>query len=116
MPQALRDAITRAPRSQLFDQPTGGTIRADAIDAWAAGRLPIALLAVVATAYELSPIEQAVADGVSYTGDQPGDELTIAGKQHDSATTEAPGGDHQALAPDIPAETSPDDTAAQETV
>jgi ParB family chromosome partitioning protein len=52
MPQALRDAVTRAPRSELFRELTGGTMKPDAVDTWAAGRLPLALLAVIATAYE----------------------------------------------------------------
>jgi ParB family transcriptional regulator, chromosome partitioning protein len=114
MPGALRDAITRAPRSPLFDQLTGGTIRPDTAGAWTAGRLPLALLAVIATAYEdrmdgdagratwrtdqrftqcnreeagaylrflasagyeLSPVEQAVADAVPYTGERPDSQL-----------------------------------------
>jgi ParB family chromosome partitioning protein len=130
MPQALRDAITRAPRSQLFDQLTGGTIRPDAAGAWTTGRLPLALLAVVATAYEdrmdgdagratwrtdqrftqcnreeagaylrflasigyeMAPVEQAVADGVPYTGDQPGEELNSADEQRGSETARVPG-------------------------
>ena len=110
MPQALRDALTRAPKSQLFTDLAGQGIKADAIGAWAPARLPLALLAVIATAYEdrmdgdagratwrtdqrftqcdrseagtylrflrdagyeLSPVEQAVADGVPYAGDEP---------------------------------------------
>jgi len=124
MPAALRDAITRAPRSQLFDQLTGGAIRPDATDAWTAARLPLALLAVIVTSYEdrmdgdagratwrtdqhftqcnrneagayfrflasigyeMAPVEQAVADGVPYTGDQPGDELTATDGPDDLA-------------------------------
>jgi ParB family chromosome partitioning protein len=120
MPQALRDAVARAPGSQLFRQITGGAFKPSTIDAWAPGRLPLALLAVIATAYEdrmdgpegrktwrtdqrytqcdrgeagfylrflastgyeLAPIEQAVADGVPYTGDHAGDELRQAGAQ-----------------------------------
>jgi ParB family chromosome partitioning protein len=146
MPQVLRDAITRAPRSQLFDQLTGENIRPDAINAWSAGRLPLALLAVIATAYEdrmdgdggratwrtdqrftqcnredagaylrflasvgyeLSTIEQAVADGVPYTGDQPGDELSDTNEQHLS-TGEATGENHQTPACAIPAEIGPE--------
>jgi ParB family chromosome partitioning protein len=110
MPQALRDALTRAPKSQLFTDLAGQGIKPDAIGAWAPARLPLALLAVIATAYEdrmdgdagratwrtdqrftqcdrgeagtylrflrdtgyeLSPVEQAVADGVPYAGDEP---------------------------------------------
>jgi hypothetical protein len=52
MPQALRDAVTRAPGSKLFAELTGGNMKADAAGAWAGGRLPLALLAVIATAYE----------------------------------------------------------------
>jgi hypothetical protein len=119
MPGALRDALTRAPRSQLFDQLTGGAIRPDTTGAWTPGRLPLALLAVIATAYEdrmdgdagratwrtdqhftqcnrkeagtylrflagigyeLSPIEQSVADGEPYTGDQPNIQITTHGQ------------------------------------
>jgi ParB family transcriptional regulator, chromosome partitioning protein len=109
----VRDAITHASRSSLFQEITGGTIRHDENTAtWPAGRLPIAILAVIAASYEermdgdqgrftwrtdrrytqcprddagayfrflasvgyeLSPIEQAVTDGVPYTGDQPAD-------------------------------------------
>jgi ParB family chromosome partitioning protein len=129
MPAALRDAITRAPRSQLFDQLTGGTIRPDATDAWTAGRLPLAILAVIATAYEdrmdgdagratwrtdqrftqcnreeagaylrflastgyeMSRVEQAVADGVPYTGDNPDDDLTSTDEQPDGENPGAP--------------------------
>ena len=114
MPAPVRDAITHASRSSLFQEITGGTIRHNENTAtWPAGRLPIAILAVIAasyeermdgdqgrftwrtdrrftqcprddagayfrflasTGYELSPIEQAVADGVPYTGDQPADD------------------------------------------
>jgi ParB family chromosome partitioning protein len=114
MPAPVRDAITHASRSSLFQEITGGTIRHDEnTGTWPAGRLPIAILAVIAASYEermdgdqgrftwrtdrrytqcprddagayfrflasvgyeLSPIEQAVADGVSYTGDQPVDD------------------------------------------
>ena len=52
MPQALRDALTRAPRSELFTELTSGSMKADAVSAWASGRLPLALLAVIAAAYE----------------------------------------------------------------
>jgi ParB family transcriptional regulator, chromosome partitioning protein len=52
MPQALRDAVTRAPGSQLFHQITGGAFKPSTIDAWAPGRLPLGLLAVIAAAYE----------------------------------------------------------------
>ena len=127
MPQALRDALTRAPNSQMFRELTGGSMRPDTADAWPSGRLPLALLAVIATAYEdrmdgdagratwrtdqrftqcnrdeagvylrflaaagyeLSPVEQAVADQVPYTGDQPGDDL--------AATAEPDRGDAEA--------------------
>jgi len=52
MPQALRDALTRAPGSQMFRVLTGGSMKPEAADAWAAGRLPLALLAIIAAAYE----------------------------------------------------------------
>ena len=113
MPAPVRDAITHASRSSMFHEITGGTIRHDEnTGTWAAGRLPIAILALIAASYEermdgdqgrftwrtdrrftqcprddagayfqflalvgyeLSPIEQAVADGVAFgnTGDQP---------------------------------------------
>jgi ParB family transcriptional regulator, chromosome partitioning protein len=114
MPSPVRDAITRASRSTIFHEITGGTIRHDEnTSTWPAGRLPLAILAVIAasyeermdgdqgrftwrtdrrftqcprddagayfrflasTGYELSLIEQAVADGVPYTGDQPADD------------------------------------------
>jgi ParB family transcriptional regulator, chromosome partitioning protein len=114
MPSPVRDAITRASRSSLFQEITGGTIRHDEnTSTWTAGRLPLAILAVIAASYEermdgdqgrftwrtdrrftqcprddagayfrflasvgyeLSPIEQAVADGSSYAGDQPADD------------------------------------------
>jgi ParB family chromosome partitioning protein len=114
MPSPVRDAITHASRSSLFQEITGGTIRHDEnTGTWPTGRLPIAILAVIAASYEermdgdqgrftwrtdrryaqcprgdagayfrflasvgyeLSPIEQAVADGVPYTGDQPADD------------------------------------------
>jgi ParB family transcriptional regulator, chromosome partitioning protein len=132
MPQALRDAITRAPCSQLFDELTGGTIRPDAAGAWPHGRLPLALLAVIATAYEdrmdgdagratwrtdqrytqcnreeagtylrflasagyeLSPVEQAVAGGQPYTGDQPGDALDAASQPEASIEPASTGAD-----------------------
>jgi ParB family chromosome partitioning protein len=107
MPAPVRDAITRASRSSLFAEITGGTIRHDEnTSTWPAGRLPIAILAVIAASYEermdgdqgrftwrtdrrftqcprgdagayfrflasvgyeLSPIEQAVADGVPFS-------------------------------------------------
>ena len=116
----VRDAITRASRSSLFQEITGGTIRHDEnTGTWTAGRLPIAILAVIAASYEermdgdqgrftwrtdrrftqcprddagvyfrfltsvgyeLSPIEQAVADGIPYTGDQPADDLSADGE------------------------------------
>jgi ParB family chromosome partitioning protein len=110
MPRVLRDALTRAPGSQLFEQLTGGAIKLDAVRAWPAARLPLAQLAVIATAYEdrmdgdagratwrtdqpytqcnrqeagvylrflasigydLSPVEQSVADEVDYAGERP---------------------------------------------
>jgi ParB family chromosome partitioning protein len=109
MPAPLRDAITHAPRSAVFRQITGDGIRADEVAGWGTARLPVAVLAVIAAAYEtqmdgdagrdtwrtdrpyprcpradaggyfrflasvgyeLSAIEQAVADGVPYTGDE----------------------------------------------
>ena len=124
MPAPVRDAITHASRSSLFQEITGGTIRHDEnTGTWTAGRLPIAILAVIAASYEermdgdqgrftwrtdrrytqcprddagayfrflasvgyeLSPIEQAVTDGVPYTGDQPADDL---GAQGETSTT-----------------------------
>jgi ParB family chromosome partitioning protein len=116
MPAALRDALTSAPRSDLFQELTKGGFRAAEVETWPAARLPLVLLGVVAAAYEdrmggdpgkatwrtdryspcprdesgawfrflagigyeLSLIEQAVADGVAYTGEQPGDDLTTA--------------------------------------
>ena len=124
MPAPVRDAITRASRSSLFHEITGGTIRHDEnTGTWPAGRLPIAILAVIAASYEermdgdqgrftwrtdrrftqcprddagaylkflalvgyeLSPIEQAVADGVPYAGDQPADDPSTGGE---TATT-----------------------------
>jgi ParB family chromosome partitioning protein len=125
MPQALRDALTRAPGSQMFRELTGGSMKPDTTDSWPSGRLPLALLAVIATAYEdrmdgdagratwrtdqrftqcnreeagvylrflaaagyeLSPIEQAVADQVPYTGDQPGDDLAATGEPDGEVT------------------------------
>jgi len=114
MPAPVRDAITHASRSSLFQEITAGTIRHDGnTGTWSAARLPIAILAVIAASYEermdgdqgrftwrtdrrftqcprddagayfrflasvgyeLSPIEQAVADGFPYTGDQPADD------------------------------------------
>jgi ParB family transcriptional regulator, chromosome partitioning protein len=119
MPAPVRDAITHASRSSLFQEITGGSIRHDEnTGTWPAGRLPVAVLAVIAASYEermdgdqgrftwrtdrrftqcprddagayfrflasvgyeLSPIEQAVADGVPYTGDQPADDLSADG-------------------------------------
>jgi ParB family chromosome partitioning protein len=147
MPQALRDAITRAPRSQLFDQLTGGSIRADTTGAWAPGRLPLGLLAVIVTAYEdrmdgdagratwrtdqhftqcnreeagtyfrflasigyeMAPVEQAVADGVAYTGDRTDDQLPES--DHDICAETAEGtGDLTAAAEDVVAETGAGD-------
>jgi ParB family chromosome partitioning protein len=52
MPRALRDALTRAPRTELFAELTGGSMNSDTIGGWATGRLPLALLAVIVTAYE----------------------------------------------------------------
>jgi ParB family chromosome partitioning protein len=117
MPAPLRDAITHAARSSHFDEITGGSIKAAETGTWPAGRLPVAILALIAAAYEermdgdsgretwrtdrpyprcprddarayfrflatvgyeLAAIEQAVADGVPYTGDQPADDLTSA--------------------------------------
>jgi ParB family transcriptional regulator, chromosome partitioning protein len=52
MPGALRDAIARAPGSQLFRQLTGGAYKPESIGAWKPGRLPLAQLAVIVTAYE----------------------------------------------------------------
>ncbi len=116
MPAPLRDALTSAPRSDLFRELTRGTFRPAEVEAWPAARLPLVVLAVVAAAYEdkmggdpgkatwrtdryspcprdeagawfrflagigyeLSLIEQAVADGAPYTGEQPGDDLTTA--------------------------------------
>jgi ParB family chromosome partitioning protein len=120
MPAPVRDAITHASRSSLFQEITGGIIRHDEnTGTWPAGRLPIAILAVIAASYEermdgdqgrftwrtdrrftqcprddagayfrfltsvgyeLSPIEQAVADGVPYTGDQPANDLSADGE------------------------------------
>ena len=116
MPGPLRDALTSAPRSDLFRELTKGSFRPAEVEAWPAARLPLVLLGVVAAAYEdrmggdpgkatwrtdryspctrdeagawfrflagigyeLSLIEQAVADGVPYAGDQPGDDLATA--------------------------------------
>jgi ParB family transcriptional regulator, chromosome partitioning protein len=120
MPAPVRDAITHASRSSLFQEITGGSIRHDEnTGTWPVGRQPIAILAVIAASYEermdgdqgrfnwrtdrrytqcprddagaylrfltsagyeLSPIEQAVADGVPYIGDQPADDLSADGE------------------------------------
>ena len=52
MPRALRDALTRASRTELFTELTGGSMNSDTVGGWATGRLPLALLAVIVTAYE----------------------------------------------------------------
>jgi ParB family chromosome partitioning protein len=133
MPSPVRDAITRASRSSLFQEITGGTIRHDEnTSTWPAARLPLAILAVIAasyeermdgdsgrftwrtdrrytqcprddagayfrflasTGYELSPIEQAVADGVPYTGDQPADDPGTDGETGTTPDDPAVGGD-----------------------
>jgi ParB family chromosome partitioning protein len=119
MPAPLRDAITHAARSSHFAEITGGTIKRDEASTWPAGRLPVAILALIAAAYEermdgdagretwrtdrpyprcprddagtylrflhsvgyeLSPIEQAVADSVPYAGDQPADDRGAGGQ------------------------------------
>jgi ParB family transcriptional regulator, chromosome partitioning protein len=138
MPAPVRDAITHASRSSLFQEITGGTIRHDAnTGTWPAGRLPIAILSVIAAAYEerldgdqgrftwrtdrrytqcpradagayfrflasagyeLSPIEQAVADGVPYTGDQPADDPSTdreTGTTPDDPAEAGDEGDHE---------------------
>ena len=152
MPAPLRDAITHAGRSSHFGQITGGTIKRDETVTWPAGRLPVAILALIAAAYEdrmdgdagretwrtdrpyprcprddastyfrflhsvgyeLSPIEQAVADAVPYTGDSTNEAFTSADERHegDSAggTDEGP----QVAASEIPAEAGADGTSVQ---
>jgi len=52
MPGPLRDALTSAPRSDLFRELTKGSFRPAEAEAWPASRLPLVLLAVVAAAYE----------------------------------------------------------------
>jgi ParB family transcriptional regulator, chromosome partitioning protein len=133
MPAPVRDAITHASRSTLFQEITGGSIRHDEnTGTWPTGRLPIAILAVIAASYEermdgdqgrftwrtdrrytqcprddagayfrflasagyeLSPIEQAVADGVPYTGDQPADDLGAEGETGTTPDDHGEGGD-----------------------
>jgi ParB family chromosome partitioning protein len=121
MPWALRDALTRAPSSELFRELTGGRPSAQEISSSPAGRLPLLLLAAIATAYEslmsgdsgkptwrtdrysacpraeageylrflssigyeLSDIEQAVADGVPYAGIQPDNTGIASPANHD---------------------------------
>ena len=132
MPEPVRDAITRASRSSLFQEITGGTIRHDEnTGTWPAGRLPLAILAVIAASYEermdgdqgrftwrtdrrftqcprddagayfrflasvgyeLSPIEQAVADGVPYAGDQPAEDPSTDGETSTTPDVSAVGG------------------------
>jgi ParB family chromosome partitioning protein len=128
MPPALRDAIAFAPKSVLFGELTKGTFAVADVAAWPAGRLPLALLAVIATAYEdrmsgdagretwrtdrpfprcsradaggyfrflasigyeLSAIEQSVADGIPYTGDEPQEEASEPQGDSDSSETAA---------------------------
>jgi len=125
MPAPLRDAITHTARSSHFSEITGGTIKRAETGTWPAGRLPVAILALIAAAYEermdgdsgretwrtdrpyprcprddagayfrflhsvgyeLSAIEQAVADQVPYTGDQPGGDLAAAGEADGDVT------------------------------
>ena len=52
MPAPLRDAITHAARSSHFDKITGGTIKRSEAGTWPAGRLPVAILALIAASYE----------------------------------------------------------------
>lgn len=52
MPRALRDALTRVPGSDLLADLTGGNMKPGTTDGWAAGRLPLAILALIAAAYE----------------------------------------------------------------
>jgi hypothetical protein len=112
MPAPLRDALTHAARTSHFNKITGGNIKHSETGLWPAGRLPVAILALIAAAYEermdgdagretwrtgrpyprcprddagtyflflnsvgyeLSAIEQAVADGVPYAGADPAD-------------------------------------------
>ena len=128
MPQPLRDALTRIPTSSLFHELTGGTMKAAETAAWAAGRLPLALLAVITAAYEdrmggdggretwrtdrpyprcprddagtyfrflagvgyeLSAIEQAVAEGSPYSGDDSEGEPNTRDDAPADASTEA---------------------------
>lgn len=149
MPQALRDAITRAPRSELFTEITGGNMKAETASAWAAGRLPLALLALIAAAYEdrmdgdagratwrtdqrftqcnrpeagvylrflagagyeLSAIEQAVADGVPYTGHQPGDHLDSTDEHDSPAGSPVMSEDPRATSGDTPTVTAVSDS------
>ncbi|MCW2941670.1 MAG: hypothetical protein JWN00_4655, partial [Actinomycetia bacterium] len=54
-PMSTRGAAqhTRASRSSLFQEITGGTIRHDEnTSTWPAARLPLAILAVIAASYE----------------------------------------------------------------
>jgi ParB family transcriptional regulator, chromosome partitioning protein len=134
MPAPVRDAITHASRSSLFQEITGGTIRHDEnTRTWPTGRLPIAILAVIAASYEermdgdqgrftwrtdrrytqcprddagayfrflasvgyeLAPIEQAIADGVPYTGDQPADDSNSDGETGTAPDDPAEAEDH----------------------
>ncbi len=131
MPGPLRDALTSAPRSDLFRELTKGNFRPAEVEAWPASRLPLVLLAVVAAAYEdrmggesgkatwrtdryspctrdeagtwfrflagigyeLSLIEQGVADGVPYAGEQSGNDITTADTPDDGTDSPDPGRD-----------------------
>jgi hypothetical protein len=129
MPEPLRSGLSHAPGRLTFTEIT----RQDAgkwleiCDTTAAARLPLLMLAPIATAYEyaltqgegrntwrtdryspcprseagtylaflasagyqLAPIEQAVADGTAWSGDNPDDQLT--GSDSGTAADEGPG-------------------------
>jgi ParB/RepB/Spo0J family partition protein len=52
MPAPLRDALTHAARTSHFNKITGGNIKHSETGLWPAGRLPVAILALIAAAYE----------------------------------------------------------------
>jgi hypothetical protein len=149
MPAPLRDAITHAARSSHFDKITGGGIKPAETGTWPAGRLPVAILALIAAAYEermdgdagretwrtdrpyprcprddarayfrflhsvgyeLSAIEQAVADGVPYASDQPHGDLTSTDENYTCADPAGMSEDPQATAADTPAGADADDS------
>jgi hypothetical protein len=90
-----------------------GTWRSDIYSPCSTSEAGVYLRFLAATGYELSAIEGAVADGVAYTGGQPGNDLLGAGTEPGDGESGS-GGSSESDEPPVVTEPVPDGDAAHQ--